>query len=69
MKEAEEEGRQGAKGRLQDEENPTQSASQKKTRTPLSGNTQRLKEKLGHKPAPQALKTDKSDILNAHLQA
>eukprot|EP00959_Pyramimonas_sp_CCMP1952_P313099 6553656-Pyramimonas_sp.AAC.1 len=69
LKEAEEEGRQGAKMRRQDEENPTQRASQKKMRAQLSGNTQRLKENLGHKPAPRALGAEKSDILNAHLQA
>eukprot|EP00959_Pyramimonas_sp_CCMP1952_P244754 5115899-Pyramimonas_sp.AAC.1 len=38
-------------------------------RTPLSGNTQRLKGNLGHKPAARALETEKSDILNAPLQA
>ncbi|CAK0886215.1 unnamed protein product [Prorocentrum cordatum] len=36
--------------------------------TQLSGNTQRLKEILGHKPAPRALETEKSAILDAHLQ-
>eukprot|EP00959_Pyramimonas_sp_CCMP1952_P444251 9301268-Pyramimonas_sp.AAC.1 len=69
MKEAHAEGRQGAKRRRQEEEDPTQSASQKEMRTQLSGNTQRLKENLGHEPAPRALKTEKSDIPNAHLQA
>jgi len=70
MKEAKEEGRQGAnRSRQEEEEDPTQRAGLKKTRTQLSGNTQRLKDNLGHKPAPRALKTEKSAILNTHLQA
>ena len=69
MKEAEEEGRPNTKRRLPEEENPTQRSDNKKMRTPLSGNTQRIKDQLGNKPAPQALKTEKSDILNMYLQA